>query len=397
MISLLLSVHSNSAEAILSSYIDVNGHQNGPIVPGKSATYKIEANGLTRSLPTLTTLAPIDLTSDDRSVFQSHSDQLPLLSLSGGIGSSIAKQILESFNLDEKSKQQQQQSADLINYGDNQQVDSGDGTIKLLDEDSDLVTIGQLNQKLPKAVLIYRENENGEKTIQAIDGKDLESMVMGAGSGAGSSVSNYEQQSNGDDDNDDDISGVDGEVSDDDAGGRIIKDEDNVQDVRTIVKNSKPGRLLIKRIVKDKDGELTAIDWIQDNGHKQHGWKNLYHKEEWGDTQSKNDLLNDANWKNRFTDDDRQKRLKSVAKAMLSKSNRKTQKSKRKKRKNRAHPDVAKDDDSIVLDKNGQLEGTKSLNGDHRIPQIVWNLLSRQNGQQQPPMEDLKVSTVKLL
>ena len=139
---------------------------------------------------------------------------------------------------------------------------------------------------------------------------------------------------------------------------------------------------MIKRIVKGKDGELTAIDWIQDKGHKKHGWKNLYHKEEWGDTQEKNNLLQDKEWKKRFKDGQR-KGLKSIAGQLLSKK-RKSNKNSEKKKKIQNNFDG---DDSLKDDNKHQ-----SADG-YRIPQILWNYLSRQNGQELP-IEEIKISTV---
>jgi hypothetical protein len=34
----------------------------------------------------------------------------------------------------------------------------------------------------------------------------------------------------------------------------------------------------------EKEKGKLGFEWYKDKGHKKHGWKNVYHKEEWGDS-----------------------------------------------------------------------------------------------------------------
>jgi len=46
-----------------------------------------------------------------------------------------------------------------------------------------------------------------------------------------------------------------------------------------------------------------AAKQIKDRGHEKHGWKNIYHKEEWGVNKKFHDVWRDADWKNRFNEE----------------------------------------------------------------------------------------------
>lgn len=49
----------------------------------------------------------------------------------------------------------------------------------------------------------------------------------------------------------------------------------------------------------DELGKL-GFDWYKDQGHKKHGWKNVYHKEEWGDSKKYHDIAHDKDWKKKW-------------------------------------------------------------------------------------------------
>ncbi|KAI1291926.1 hypothetical protein HDE_07321 [Halotydeus destructor] len=50
----------------------------------------------------------------------------------------------------------------------------------------------------------------------------------------------------------------------------------------------------------EKDGGKKGSDWYKDRGHKKHGWKNVYHKEEWGDNKKYHDIWHDKDWKKKW-------------------------------------------------------------------------------------------------
>ena len=45
---------------------------------------------------------------------------------------------------------------------------------------------------------------------------------------------------------------------------------------------------------KGKKGGEKGMDWYKDKGAKKHGWKNSYHKEEWGDNKKYHDVWRSA-------------------------------------------------------------------------------------------------------
>lgn len=301
--------------------------------------YLIDPSLLTQST-SINSLAPIDL-SNVGNLFQSGDNQRPqFIPLDGDIGSSIARQVLHSFGIHDG------QSENLNDGGEIVKV------IKSKKNQGSTIVDGKLGQQLPKgAVLIYRdgdegdESDEGETTFSTLKSGNVEA----------------EEEPEGDDSD---------------------SDSDSDKEKTTVVRSKKPGRLMVKRIVRNKDGELTAIDWVEDKGHKKHGWKNLYHKEEWGDTQEKHDLLRDKGWKKRFKDDHGED-SKSIAGQLLAKRRKSKKSLKKKKKKNR------NDSDEENSEKNDQHQ----LSNGYRIPQILWNYLSRQNGQESP-IEELKISKV---
>lgn len=50
-----------------------------------------------------------------------------------------------------------------------------------------------------------------------------------------------------------------------------------------------------------------GFDWFKDQGHKKHGWKNVYHKEEWGDSKKYHDIFHDRDWKKKWNNWNREK------------------------------------------------------------------------------------------
>lgn len=53
-----------------------------------------------------------------------------------------------------------------------------------------------------------------------------------------------------------------------------------------------------------------GFDWFKDQGHRKHGWKNVYHKEEWGDSKKYHDIFHDRDWKKKWNKWDKEKEKK---------------------------------------------------------------------------------------
>lgn len=51
---------------------------------------------------------------------------------------------------------------------------------------------------------------------------------------------------------------------------------------------------------KSKEEGKLGVYWFKDSGHKKHGWKNVYHKEEWGDSKKFHDIFHDKDWKKKW-------------------------------------------------------------------------------------------------
>ena len=53
-----------------------------------------------------------------------------------------------------------------------------------------------------------------------------------------------------------------------------------------------------------------GFDWFKDQGHRKHGWKNVYHKEEWGDSKKYHDIFHDRDWKKKWNKWNKEKEKK---------------------------------------------------------------------------------------
>lgn len=75
----------------------------------------------------------------------------------------------------------------------------------------------------------------------------------------------------------------------------------------------------------DTDGQAWSkelgklgFDWFKDKGHKKHGWKNVYHKEEWGDSKKYHDIFHDRDWKKKWNNWNKKKDRKQKEKSQAS-------------------------------------------------------------------------------
>ena len=59
-----------------------------------------------------------------------------------------------------------------------------------------------------------------------------------------------------------------------------------------------------------------GFDWFKDHGHRKHGWKNVYHKEEWGDSKKYHDIFHDRDWKKKWNKWDKEKERSETEKKL---------------------------------------------------------------------------------
>ena len=71
-----------------------------------------------------------------------------------------------------------------------------------------------------------------------------------------------------------------------------------------------------------------GFDWFKDKGHRKHGWKNVYHKEEWGDSKKYHDIFHDRDWKKKWNKWDKEKEKKRKEKIEKKKANKEDEKKK---------------------------------------------------------------------
>ncbi|XP_015790929.1 uncharacterized protein LOC107367701 [Tetranychus urticae] len=298
------------SEGIIATQFITNGHQNGPFVPESPVSYIFDSKLLSHPI------SAADLSTVGSASFFQDDNVQQMIPLQDEVGKTIAKQILQSFQV------RDEESEEIDSNGQ-----SGNGGFKIV----------QMKDGLPKgAILIYRD----------VDGKDAGSIFKSLGK------TNEVNKYNNDDSDD---------------------DNENIGSIES----SKPGTSLIKKIIRGGNGELTEIGWIEDGGHKKHGWKNVYHKDESKDSKPKFNFFKRKDWKARFKNNEN-----LLKKHFMKKKKGKNQ---RKKRllKSKVKPEEDRDNDDRIPIGNG-----------NRIPQILWSYLSNQNGQDNLPIEELKISKV---